>query len=164
MNRLMFTFLSHSQVPLPSCLLYHYLYLIYPQLSHSLFLYPYLSPAAVRVICLLWGEASGYSFLSPGPQGSASWWKDSGCQGPTPQSPETKLQGHSSDGGEYMSVKLPWNKWRTVSVAQRFETQTCDILTSNMHQWNMLFSLCQRPNTQLAKSVRKENWIHWSYV
>lgn len=126
----MITFFSHSSDPLS---LLSPLSLSTPNLSsalsHSFLPLPYLFPAAVRVICLLWGEPSGCSLPSPGPQGSASWWEDSGCQSPTPQSPETKLQGHSGDGGECVSVKLLWRKWRLVCVAYRH------------HCWYMLFSI-----------------------
>ena len=162
MIRLMITFFSHSQA---SLFLLSSLSLSVPHLSsalsHSFLPHPYLCPAAVRVICLLWGEASGCSLLSSGPQGSASWWEDSGCQGPTPQSPETKLQGHSGDGGEDVSVKPLWNKWRSVSVAQSSETQTSDILTLN-HWYVLLYANARKKNEIIKKKYRYPNGLRCS--
>lgn len=88
---------------------------------------PFLLHPAVRVICLLWGEASRCSLLGSGPQGCAAWWEDRGCESPASQSSEAKLPGHSGDWGKCI-CSITWSKAGTCSSWFSGSAQECGVL------------------------------------
>lgn len=81
------------------------------------FWHPKLMPFSLfltdkRALPEFWGHTPGSSVTSPGAQGGAAGWENSGSENPAPEGPSSELQGHFAHGGKathwlWLTEQLP---------------------------------------------------------